>query len=90
MDPKDTLDLLKKLEGPEFGDAEFWQVHHFHGALSTFRTYCHKVEAFQEDQNNHRLHRRLEYVLRAYEHGMHRSKSFAAIVGEAFTKHPKK
>jgi hypothetical protein len=92
VDPKDTLEIIRKLGPFGFGDPEFRLVHHWgrRGRLSAFRKHCNKTQWFRGDDNNHRLHERLVFILSCCEAGArNRGKTFETLAVNAFDKHPK-
>jgi hypothetical protein len=92
IDPQDTLRIIKKLKSFGFEDEEFWLVHQWgrRGRLSAFRKHCNETQRFREDENNHRLHERLAFVLALCEAGaLNRGKTFEMLAVEAFHEHPK-
>jgi len=82
QDCRKTLDALQALG---FGFDVFPALHHQHGSAATFWNYCKSVHRFREDDNNHRVHQRLEFVLLSCPDGAPpKGKSFQALAEEAF------
>ena len=94
--PKKSLELLQKLMELGFTDVAFTQLHHFRlkdrkALISEHRSYCEKIDSFQDDGENERVQRRLELVLEAYRSGGFRSSDprvFAALADAAFHEIP--
>ena len=68
MNPRETLELLDRMERLGFNDEAFWRLHHrrkngIHEKISSFRKYAKATGAFRLDGNNHLVHKRLELVL---------------------------
>lgn len=84
-DPRDcrrTMDALKRMG---FGNDEFKQIHQFRASLSGFYSYSKKVQEFDEDGSNHRVHQRLTYVLLSCSDAAPpKDGSFQALAEEAF------
>jgi hypothetical protein len=83
-DPREcrrTIDALRRIG---FGDDEFKQIHQFRASLSGFYSYSKKVQEFDEDGSNHRVHQRLTYVLLSCPGGaLPSGKSFQTLAEEA-------
>jgi hypothetical protein len=82
VDPKDTLEIIRKLGSFGFGDVEFRLVHHWRrrGRLAAFRKHCNESEWFREDENNQRLHERLVFMLTCCEAGvLNRGETFETL-----------
>jgi hypothetical protein len=94
--PDRTLELLDRLQALGFPDQAFAHLHHsrargWRGLISAHRRYCARVGEFQADGDNHRVERRLELVLNAYEHGgfgSRRAEVFVALADAAFAEIP--
>jgi len=72
--PQDTILLLQKLEALGFDDSGFALLHHFRESgknetISSHRSYCNSVSAFNNESNNEKIQRRLNLVLSAYSMG---------------------
>jgi hypothetical protein len=82
-DPNETIKLIERLEALRFVSDGFRLLHHLHASMNGFKSYAGKVTSFQEDGNNHRVHKRLEFVLDSCANGVSPGKSFAALAEEA-------
>lgn len=84
-DPRDCRETIDALRRIGFGDDAFRLLHPFRATLSGFYDYSKKVQVFDEDGNNHRIHQRLVYVLLSCPTGAPpKGKSFDALAEEAF------
>lgn len=78
---RETLDALRRIG---FGDDAFSALHHQYGSAAVFYGYCEGVQRFREDDNNHRVHQRLKYVLLSCPDGASSNgKSFLSLATEA-------
>ncbi len=91
IDPRSTLELLKRLKCLGLDDKAFRRLHHLQGSIAGFGKYCENTQRFREDGNNHRVHQRLRYVLSAYlDCKPPKGKNFERLAIEAMTLIPKK
>lgn len=74
---KKTVVLLDALVKLGFDDRAFWRLHHKREAtprrprperetVGAFRSYCEEGHEFRRDEENERVHRRLEFVIKVY------------------------
>jgi hypothetical protein len=61
--PRDCRRTIDALQAMGFGEDAFRRLHHQSGSLARFCSYSKGVRQFERDGNNHRVHRRLMYVL---------------------------
>jgi hypothetical protein len=84
-DPRDCRNTIDALRDMGFSDDSFPALHHQHGSSAVFYSYCGGVQRFREDDNNHRVHQRLTYVLLSCPGGAPpKAKSFQTLAEEAF------
>ena len=84
-DPREcrrTMDALKRMG---FSDDDFPLLHHQRGSAVSFFSFSEGVQRYRDDQNNHRVHQRLTYVLLSSPDGTPpKGKSFQTLAEEAF------
>lgn len=84
-DPRDCHKTLDALRAIGFSDDAFSALHHQHGSAAAYSSYCEGVQRFRDDDNNHRVHQRLMYVLLSCPNGAPpKGKSFQTLAEEAF------
>jgi hypothetical protein len=87
--PTETIELIERLRKMKFDNDSFGQLHHLHGSMDGFEKYARKVASFQEDGNNHRVHKRMLFVLDSCANGTPPpGKTFAALAEEAMRSIP--
>ena len=84
-DPKDCLRTIDALRSMGFPDEAFPALHHQHGSVTRFHSFSEGVQRYRDDENNHRVHQRLLYVLLSCPDGVPpKGKSFQSLAEEAF------
>ena len=84
-DPRDCRRTIDILRGMGFGEDAFRRLHHMTASVGNFYSYCEGHQRFRDDNNNHRVHQRLMYVLLSCENGAPpKGKSFRTLAEEAF------
>ena len=84
-DSRDCRETIDRLRAIGFSDDAFRLLHHQHGSLARFYSFSEGVQRYRDDQNNHRVHQRLLYVLLSCPDGAPpNGKSFQALAEEAF------
>jgi hypothetical protein len=71
-DPKDclsTIDALRAIGFFDDGGDAFKRLHHQGGSVTRFSSYSRGVGQYEDDDNNHRVHQRLTYVLLSCTNG---------------------
>jgi hypothetical protein len=87
--PTETVELIERLRKMKFDNDAFRLLHHLHGSMNGFEMYARSVASFQQDGNNHRVHKRLELVLDSCANGTPPpGKTFAALAAEAMCRIP--
>jgi hypothetical protein len=82
--PKATIDLIERLKTMQFDNDAFRLLHHFHDSIGGFERHARKVTSFVEDGNNHRVHKRLQFVLDSCTNGKPPlGETFASLAEEA-------
>ena len=67
-DPKHTIDILDQLvKLGLLSEAEFRQMHHLGGSISSFRSYCKTVKSFRPNSGNRRVHEELQRILDSHQ-----------------------
>lgn len=80
-DCRRTIDALRTMGFP---DDAFPALHHQHGSVTRFYSFSEGVQQYRDDENNHRVHQRLMYVLLSCPDGaLPRGKSFQTLAEEA-------
>jgi len=87
-DPKETIKLIERLKELRLDNDTFRLLHHLHASMNGFERYARNVTSFEEDGNNRRVHKRLEFVLDSCANGMPPGKTFAALAEEAMRRIP--
>lgn len=62
-DSRDCRRTIDALRAMGFPDDTFPALHHQHGSVARFYSFSRGVQQYRDDQNNHRVHQRLMYVL---------------------------
>jgi hypothetical protein len=88
-DPRDCRKTIDALEAMGFGEDAFRNLHHMSEKTARFYRYSERIQRFEEDGNNHRVHQRLMYVLLSCPDGAPPSgKSFQRLAEEAYRQIP--
>lgn len=84
-DPRDCRRTIDVLRSMGFSEEAFSALHHQHGNLAVFYSYCGGVGRFRDDGNNHRVHGRLLFVLLSCPDGLlPEGMSFQSLAEEAY------
>jgi hypothetical protein len=67
INPKKTIELLKRVRELGLTEVEFRSIHHLGGSMNGFEHYCGTVKTFRIDSGNHRLHKVLQKLLEETE-----------------------
>jgi hypothetical protein len=87
--PTETIELIERLRRMKFDNDAFRLLQHLHGSMNGFEKYARNVASFQEDGNNHRVHKRMLFVLDSCANGtLPPGKTFAALAEEAMRRIP--
>ena len=83
-DPSDCRRTIDTLRGMGFSQDAFRRLHHQQGSMAEFYSYSENIQRFRNDENNHRVHQRLMYVLLSCPAGaLPKGKSFQTLAEEA-------
>jgi hypothetical protein len=89
-DPKDCRRTIDALQAMGFAEDAFRLLHHLNDTAARFYSYSERIERFEEDGNNHRVHQRLMYVLLLCPDGAPpKGKSFQTLAEEAYRQIPR-
>jgi hypothetical protein len=88
-DPRDCRRTIDTLQAMGFGKEAFRKLHHLNDTTAGFYRYSERIQRFEEDGNNHRVHQRLMYVLLSCPSGTSpKGKSFQTQAEEAYQQIP--
>jgi hypothetical protein len=84
-DSEECRETMTALEAIMFDRNAFPKLHHLADSMDGFYRYCGTIKEFRRDDNNHRVHQRLRYVLLSCRNRKPPDgKSFQSLALEAF------